>query len=358
MHEITTRWAKTGHSVTLICSSFKGARRDEVLDGVRIRRFGNKYTVYFHVFKFMSRRNEIANYDVVFESINTIPFFGPVVSRIPVVAQIYSIDNKGVLLKEAELKNLLPTLCLYGLSSLIPWVYRNCEVTTISEYSRRRLIEEGFKKEKIEVAFPGVSPEFRVLVNLAPSPRRPNLSVVYLGRLKKYKGVQDLIRSLSILEKTAPGVHLLVIGKGDYESHLRSLTRSLGLDRLVTFCGFVSEEEKAALLKSASAYVCTSIDEGGWTISAVEAMSAGVPILVTKSQIDLLAGGTNGLLLESVNASVIADKVSSILRDTVRWNAISRAAADFSKRFDWDTAAEVSAKSLDAAIGRKKDPAI
>ncbi len=339
LQEIGSRWVRWGNSVTLISAGFQGGPREEVIDGVRIKRMGSQYGVYPRAITYLIG-GQMKDFDVVFESINTIPFFAPVVSRCPVVAQIYSIDNKSILRQEIPIQKMPLLLCAYGLSSAIPSVYRMSNVTTISGLAKARLIQLGFSDEKVSVARPGISDEFRVLLEKQPVCRRPNSTMVYLGRLKKYKGVQDIINALDLLVKRVPDIRLIVIGKGDYEFALRDLVSRRGLADRVVFCGFVSEEEKAALLSSASLYVCTSRDEGGWTIAAVEAMAAGVPILVTSSQQDLLEEGSNGFLLTSSDPQVIADSVCRILQSEAAWRKLSANAISFSKQFNWDRTAE------------------
>jgi glycosyltransferase involved in cell wall biosynthesis len=350
MHEIGSRWALSGHQVTLLCAGFPNAKRDEILSGVHVHRLGDKYTIYPRVWKYLSGLRSDASHNVVFESINTVPFFSPLVSSVPVVPQIYSIDNKSVLMREVRPRQLPIAIGAYFASSTMATVYRKCEATTISESSKGRLIEEGFQKTRVHVASPGISGELRRILDSVPESVRPNSTIVYLGRLKKYKGVQDLIKAIVPLSKKIPNIRLLIIGKGDYEPELRSLTSSLGLDNNVTFCGFVSEREKASLLKSASLYVCTSADEGGWTISAVEAMAAGVPILVTASQIDLLNEGSNGCLLTMTTPDSISNSVYSMLADQELWRAFSLHARSYSKNFSWDDTARLTLAALKKAV--------
>ena len=75
--EVAKRLSKVGHEVTLFTSEFKGCKREEVVDGVRIVRAGGRYSVYWkaenHYRKCFSRES----YDVVVDEINTRPFLTP-----------------------------------------------------------------------------------------------------------------------------------------------------------------------------------------------------------------------------------------------------------------------------------------
>ena len=318
LQEIGSRWAKSGHEVSFFSSSFAGAPSNETIDGVNVHRRGNRYTVYpATISRLLTDRSD--NYDVIFESINTIPFFAPLFSRIPVVGEIYSIENKSVLIQEMSLGMMPAAGAAYLLSSTIPSVYKKCEITTISNFAKDALVEEGFDSNKVHVASPGLSNSWIEIAKTREWIERPNNSIVYLGRLKKYKGVQDILHAIPLIRRRIPDIKLSIIGKGDYEPILRRMVESLGIQQNVDFSGFVSEREKARMLNEASLYVCTSRDEGGWTITAIEAMSMGVPVLVTKSQIDVINGGFTGRLLKNEEPSEIAQNAVTLLEDRILW---------------------------------------
>jgi glycosyltransferase involved in cell wall biosynthesis len=350
LQEIASRWVKNGHEVSLFSASFSGGLKNEELQGVDIQRIGNKYTVYLASLRRLigQRPHE---YDVIFESVNTVPFFAPLFSRTPVVGQIYSIENKSVLIHELGVQMLPAASIAYLLSSSIPTVYKNCEITTISNTSRMALMGAGFDSGRIHVAYPGLSDIWTNTLKNERYNQRSRHSIVYLGRLKKYKGVQDILYALPAIRKKFPDIRFRIIGKGDYERILRSIVETLGIQEVVEFCGFVTEEEKARILQESSLYVCTSLDEGGWTIAAVEAMSAGVPVLVTKSQLDVLAGGLTGRLLKSSEPKMIADSVISILDDDSLWTEFSKNSLEFSKKFNWDNTASNTLVALKKAVG-------
>ncbi|MDA4131268.1 MAG: glycosyltransferase family 4 protein [Thaumarchaeota archaeon] len=349
MQEIGSRWAKTGNQVSLYSSSFSGGLRQEEIDGVDIQRIGNKYTVYPSALRRLLSSQRKNQFDVIFESINTVPFFSPLFTRSPVVGQIYSLENKSVLLQEMSARMLPIASVAYALSSAIPAVYKNCEITTISNASKEVLVSRGFTSKKVHVAYPGMSDSWPSTLTLTPDIDRPNHSVVYLGRLKKYKGVQDILRALPLIKREIHDIKLRIIGKGDFEPTLRNMVDSLGIQDQVEFCGFVSEIEKARILKESSVYICTSRDEGGWTISAVEAMSAGVPLLVTKSQLDVLDGGKTGWLLENEDPALIAQKVIQMLQDRSLWASLSSSSLRYSKNFNWDGTASKTFEALKKA---------
>ena len=356
VQEIASRWARLGHEVTLFCSSFHGSPEQEMIGGVRVCRSGSKYTIYLSSIRKLISTRRSGGFDVIFESINTIPFFSPLFSKCPVVGQIYSIENRSVLFHEMKWYMLPMAAVAYAISSMIPRIYKKCHVTTISQSSKEALVKSGFEEKKVHVAYPGVSSLWMKIVgvdNREFKENRPETTIVYLGRVKKYKGIQDILRAIPEIKREIPNIKLRIVGRGDFEQDLREIVKSLGIQDYIEFCGFVSEEHKAEILKSSSLYVCTSLDEGGWTIAAVEAMSAGVPVLVSESQKDVVNDGKNGVLLASADPKVIAREVVTMLSDKSNWEIYSSNAKQFSKQFTWENTANATLCVLEEAVHRQ-----
>ncbi|TLZ83777.1 MAG: hypothetical protein E6K03_04005 [Methanobacteriota archaeon] len=75
-HEVLKRIAARGHEVTLLTSGFRGGRHEEVLDGVRILRVGDRFSVYRRARRVYRDRFK-ARVGVVVDEINTRPFHTP-----------------------------------------------------------------------------------------------------------------------------------------------------------------------------------------------------------------------------------------------------------------------------------------
>ena len=73
--EVTTRWVKAGHQVTLFTSAYIAAKSEEIIDGVRIIRSGGRFSVYFKAKQFYFEQFRREGYDVIIDEINTRPFF-------------------------------------------------------------------------------------------------------------------------------------------------------------------------------------------------------------------------------------------------------------------------------------------
>lgn len=120
--------------------------------------------------------------------------------------------------------------------------------------------------------------------------------MVTIGRLVSRKAVNQLIDMMKSLQDRA--VRLVVIGDGPLKKDLEEQASSLGVSAKVTFAGFVSDEEKAALLAASDLYVSTSQHEG-FGLVFLEGMSAGIPVVCYNfgGQTDFLDDGLTGALV-------------------------------------------------------------
>jgi glycosyltransferase involved in cell wall biosynthesis len=113
----------------------------------------------------------------------------------------------------------------------------------------------------------------------AETPKRP-LTLLYLGRIDKRKGIEFLLRSMSLVRQQLPAAHLLVGGKGSRLERMKSLVTHLHLEENVTFLGFVPEAQLNELYNQAQCMVVPSIFEG-FGITVIEALASGTRVVGT-----------------------------------------------------------------------------
>src|SRR4029077_19753401 len=115
-----------------------------------------------------------------------------------------------------------------------------------------------------------------------------------------------------------PGTRLLVAGRGDADEAVEALPEAMR--GRIEFLGMVSDEEKAALLRSVDLYVAPNTGGESFGIILVEAMSASAPVLA--SDLDafrqVLDGGAAGELFPVENADALAEAAIRLLGDPER----------------------------------------
>jgi glycosyltransferase involved in cell wall biosynthesis len=139
-------------------------------------------------------------------------------------------------------------------------------------------------------------------------------SLVYVGRIKRYKAVDHAIRALAILRRAHPDVTLTIVGDGDGIDALKRLTSELGLDAAVRFAGFLPHADKVRLLQSAHVVVNPSVKEG-WGLTNVEANACGTVCVAADSP------GLRDSVKDGVRACSI--RGATCRRSRIRWTGLA-----------------------------------
>ncbi|MGZ4613431.1 MAG: glycosyltransferase family 4 protein, partial [Kineosporiaceae bacterium] len=171
-----------------------------------------------------------------------------------------------------------------------------------------------------------------------PAWRGEGGTVGFIGRLDEpRKGLPTLLEAFERVVAARPGVRLLVAGRGDVEEAAADL--SPAVREAVVFLGEVSEEDKARLLRTVDVYVAPNLGGESFGVILVEALSAGAPVLA--SDLDafrrVLDEGRVGVLFPTGQVTALADALIDLLADQPRRETLRRAAADWVRRYDWDT---------------------
>jgi glycosyltransferase involved in cell wall biosynthesis len=136
-----------------------------------------------------------------------------------------------------------------------------------------------------------------------------------VARLDRIKNHALLLASLKLVLQSLPQTRLVLVGEGPLRQELESLVAEMGLSRSVIFAGAVADT--APLYRDLDVFVLPSLSEGT-SISVLEAMACGVPVVATAvgGTPDLLGGGACGLLVPSGDAAAMASAIIRLLRNS------------------------------------------
>ncbi|MBU3698565.1 MAG: glycosyltransferase family 4 protein [Candidatus Kapabacteria bacterium] len=333
LHEIFSRLVRRGHEVTLVVCHYPGAKRTEMLDGMKVVRIGSRNTFNFAALIWWLRQRQRGSYDVVIDDINKIPLMLPLVSSIPVIGIIHHLFGKSIFAEAGPIAGGYVWLA----ERLIPTVYRRTTMMVVSESTKGECIAEGLPALNLRVIPNGIDSEsFPMTV----SEKSSIPMIAYFGRLKRYKSVDHVIRALKIVRTSIPDAHLNIIGRGDDESRLRETVTALRLDDAVTFHGYVNDDAKVRLLSAAHVAVNTSQKEG-WGITNIEANACGTPVISANSPglRDSVNNEVSGLLYPYGNIEVLASEIVRVLKDSELRDRLSHGAIEWARSFSWDASA-------------------
>ena len=330
LHQVYRRLAARGHRVTLLAGAWPGCEKSDRIDGMEVIRAGSTYTFNWIVPR-MWRCLKQRGFDLIVEDLNKIPFFSPSFQKdVPVLANVPHLFGTTVF-REAS----WPIgLYVYLHERFIPASYRRCRFQVLSDSTRDDLIARGIPDGHVHVVRCGIDHERYVPPERtgAPAP-----VILYLGRLKKYKGIEFTIEALCRVHETVPQACYWIAGEGSHRAALEAAISRLGLSAHVQLLGHRGGEEKLDLLRKARVLVYTSPKEG-WGLSVIEANAMGVPVIASDAPglRESVRDGETGFLVPHGDVRALAERLSALLSDDELWGRMGQAGIRWASRFDWD----------------------
>jgi glycosyltransferase involved in cell wall biosynthesis len=181
-----------------------------------------------------------------------------------------------------------------------------------SQYLADRYAANGIPRERISVIRYGIDFErFKVVQR-----ERKTFTLGFIGYLGKHKGLDVLFRALSLLPEPEE-VRLLVVGDGKEMSNLEALCRELRLDRLVTFCGRLANQDIGTIYEQIDVLVVPSVWPENSPVTISEAMASGIPVVAfdVGGIGELVESEVTGLLAPPRDARALADLIEHLRKD-------------------------------------------
>lgn len=241
-----------------------------------------------------------------------------------------------------------------------------------SDFNRAALVDMGLPTERLStLSLPVVVPDAAPVA--VRSDEQSPVTLLYIGRLVRSKGVHDLVRAaIELRDSGIDGFRIMLAGSRDFSddeftASLERLVAEAGAHECVTFCGEVSETEKARLMEAAHALVIPSYHEGfcmpvvealgrgcfiiGYAAGNTPAVTAGFGSLVLPGDVLSLRGA-----MESFVKSIRKDVDPVVVTDghgCMRLSEFRRQAHAYATNFSPSRFRERLLQSLDAIIGRR-----
>lgn len=148
--------------------------------------------------------------------------------------------------------------------------------------------------------------------------------LVHSSNFRPVKRIDDLLTLVHALRDEMP-VLLLLIGDGPERDRLSRSVRDLGLESSVRFLG--QQHDFVSLLRQSDVFLLPSELEG-FGLSALEALSCGVPVVATNvgGLPEVISDGKTGFLHPVGDTAAMLRAVRELLTDEALWHAMSSAA--------------------------------
>ena len=333
--------------MTWLTSGFDGGAPETEIDGMRVLRRGHWYDANHALPKAYKRELKGERFDAVIEDVNKLPFFAPRWADAPVLAVVPHLFGTTAFAETGPLQ----ALYVMAHEALMPSVYRGVPFLAISESTRDDLVARGIPADHIAVVHCGLDhARYRKTAEKEPRP-----TIAFLGRLRKYKGVDVLLDAFAELRTRLPDARLWIVGDGPYKATLERRAQRLGLQDHATFFGFVPSAEKVARLSAAHVAVCPSPKEG-WGLTVVEANACGTAVVASRSPglVDSVKDGETGILVPHGDARALAAAIERVLTDATLRASLETKGLAWSQTFTWDRCADEAYAVLERALGTNR----
>lgn len=211
-----------------------------------------------------------------------------------------------------------------------------CSKTLAAEFQ-----SEYHKSKKLRVIPNGIDPPFfEAMRDKQEGVEASNLSLFFSGRLYKIKGIDYLLRAMTLLKKQYPGLELKIFGRGPLRRTIDEFVANEGLRPNVKVEGYVpylSHTLVSELARSTVA-VFPSIYEAQ-SIAVLEAMACSKPVVAFDLPFsrELLRDGVTGVLARPLDERDLAECISRLLESEELRNTIGKNAQEYVKsHHDWN----------------------
>ncbi len=148
----------------------------------------------------------------------------------------------------------------------------------------------------------------------ADCPPRSGFTILFVGRLAPIKDLPTLVNAVALALPRVPGLSLWLVGDGAVRQQLEDLVAGLGIAGNVTFWG--ERHDVAQFFSVADLFSMSSLSEG-LPMSLLQAMSAGLPALVTQvgGMAEVVEYANCGLRIPAGDSAAMADAIVQLASD-------------------------------------------
>lgn len=265
-------------------------------------------------------------------------YIPPIGTRLPFIFTIHDLNHLDVPHNSSLSKKLYYHLIIR------PAIDRAYRVLTVSEYSKKRILEwANCDEQKIQVVGNGISESF--YSDSAPT----TLGYNYIFCCSNRKGHKNEQRLIQAFAHSHLGKDIKLVITGDIDASLQAAIHKYKLHNKVYFTGKVSEDKLAALYKGALATVFPSIYEG-FGLPVIESMACGTPVIASNTTSLPEVGGQAAYYfdpfdVESISSAMLKIANDEELRKSMRANGFVQA-----KNYSWEKTAKSVSEALDGII--------
>lgn len=297
----------------------------------------NKFTWNFWTLPRYLRKNRLDIYLTQYIA----PFFVPRSTKIITIIHDISFNFYPQFIKWMD---------LFFLKLLIPRSLKRADkIVGVSRFTRDEIIKfYKINPQKVDWIHNAVSEDFLAedvseekIKSVREKYNLPKEFILYLGTLQPRKNIIALLEAYNLIKDKLGEIELVVAGgKGhNFDKNIDRYIKKYKLEKCVMMPGYIAEEDKAALIKSASIFCFPSFYEG-FGIPVLEAMSLGVPVIASDISPHREVSENAALYFNPDISGELARKIIELMNNSALRESLVSEESRQVQKFSWRKSAE------------------
>jgi glycosyltransferase involved in cell wall biosynthesis len=332
---LAERLVSDGHSVRLLVGSYRGAKKAQFIKGYEVIRLGNRWSVYYHVWRYYKKHNLDSWADIVIDEVNTVPFFAKFYTKKTTYLFVHMLCRKIWFYEMPFPLSLIG----YLTEPIYLRMLRHQQVITVSKSTEQDLMRNGFKRSNIHIISEGI--DVPPVTSLNKVSKFETKTVLAMGSVRSMKRTLHQVKVFEIVKQTIPNIQMIIAGKtsGKYTEKVKKRIASSPFRKDIVYQGDISQREKIRLLQCSHIFMATSVKEG-WCLVVSEAASQGTPAIVydVDGLRDSVTNNETGLIVADSSPKHMADGLVKLLTDRSLYKLVQQNAWQRSKILTFENA--------------------
>ena len=196
---------------------------------------------------------------------------------------------------------------------------RSTVITVDAKHMEQKLVQFGVSQDKVKIIYFGTNTKEYVRIKKERSRIRKKYDilesdtvVISTRTLNPIHDVFLTIKSIPLVLKENNNVKFIIASDGVEKSQMEEYVSKHNLSNHVIFPGYMTMPEMVAFLSASDIYVSSSKADAGLAASTAEAMSIGLPVVVSNNSENSFWVNNSGLLFEDGDFKGIADGILNL----------------------------------------------
>ena len=222
---------------------------------------------------------------------------------------------------------------------------KSTSITVDAEHMKQELVDFGINPSKINVIYFGTNTEYysrsqddRLRIRNKYNFKDDDVVVISTRTLNPIHDVFLTLKAIPIVLELNKNIKFIIASDGSERQQMEDYVSMHDLNNHVVFPGYMTMSEMVAFLSASDIYISSSKADAGLSASTAEAMSVGLPVLVSDNSENSFWVNGSGFLFKDGNANGISDGIMMLANDAQLMEELGRnGRARISKDNDYTT---------------------